>query len=71
MLLRTQWLARLLEGREVLSCRVQKESLAALPERVTGRRVRRVFCKGKHIFFEFEGGTFLHNHLLMRGTWTR
>lgn len=50
---------------------MQKQPLAGLPERVTGRRVERVFCKGKHIFVEFEGGTLLHNHLLMRGTWTR
>ena len=34
-----------------------------------GRHARQVFCKGKHIFLEFEGDLFLHNHLLMRGRW--
>ncbi len=31
----------------------------------------RAFCKGKHIFIEFYAGTFLHNHLLMKGIWRK
>jgi formamidopyrimidine-DNA glycosylase len=33
--------------------------------------IQSVFCKGKHIFIEFESGIFLHNHLLMRGIWRK
>ena len=38
---------------------------------MTGRQIQRAFCKGKHIFIEFDGGSFLHNHLLMRGKWKK
>lgn len=38
---------------------------------MTGRTVLRAFCKGKHIFIEFDGGRFLHNHLLMKGIWRK
>jgi formamidopyrimidine-DNA glycosylase len=41
------------------------------PEALTGTRIVRAFCKGKHIFVEFDNGSFLHNHLLMRGKWKR
>jgi endonuclease-8 len=58
-----------LAGRKVLRCQSTREDIAT--ESFTDKRVKRVFCKGKHIFLEFEGGLFLHNHLLMRGTWKK
>ncbi|MFC1596840.1 DNA-formamidopyrimidine glycosylase family protein [Planctomycetota bacterium] len=66
---RTEWLEKHLAGRKVLRCHSTREDIIA--ESFTGKRVEQVFCKGKHIFLEFEGGLFLHNHLLMRGTWKR
>lgn len=68
--LRTDWLERHLLGRQVIKVLAPRPSLrdaVALEE----RRVERCFCKGKHIFIEFEGGLHLHNHLLMRGRWRR
>ena len=64
---RTEWLGKYLAGRKVLRCQSTREDIPA--ESFTGKRIERVFCKGKHIFVEFEDGLFLHNHLLMRGTW--
>jgi len=58
-----------LAGRKVLRCQSTRGDIPA--ESFTGKRVERVFCKGKHIFLGFEGGLFLHNHLLMRGTWKK
>ena len=66
---RTEWLERHLASRTVLRCQSTREDIPA--ESFTGKRVQRVFCKGKHIFVEFEGDLFLHNHLLMRGTWKK
>ena len=58
-----------LAGRKVLRCQSTRDDVPA--ESFTGKRIERVFCKGKHIFLEFECGLFLHNHLLMRGTWKK
>ena len=66
---RTEWLHRHLASRKVLRCQSTRDDFPA--ESFTGKRVQRVFCKGKHIFLEFEGDLFLHNHLLMRGTWKK
>lgn len=66
---RTEWLHKHLAGRKVLRCQSVRDDIPA--ESLTGRSIERVFCKGKHIFIEFGGGVFLHNHLLMRGTWRR
>jgi endonuclease-8 len=66
---RTEWLEKYLAGRKVLRCQSTREDIPA--ESFTGKRIERVFCKGKHIFLEFEAGLFLHNHLLMRGTWKK
>lgn len=40
-------------------------------EAARGATVERVLCKGKRIFLRFSSGAFLHNHLLMRGSWRR
>ena len=66
---RTEWLEKYLVSRKVFRCQSTREGVPA--ESFTGKRVGRVFCKGKHVFLEFEGGVFLHNHLLMRGTWKK
>jgi formamidopyrimidine-DNA glycosylase len=58
-----------LARRKVLRCQSLRDDIFA--ELFTGKQVERVFCKGKHIFLEFEGGLFLHNHLLTRGTWRK
>lgn len=66
---RTEWLHKLLAGRKVIKCQSTRDDIPA--DVLTGRSVERVFCKGKHIFIEFDGDVFLHNHLLMRGVWRR
>lgn len=66
---RTEWLHKQLAGRKVMKCQSVREDIPA--ESLAGRSIERVFCKGKHIFIEFDGGVFLHNHLLMRGTWRK
>lgn len=66
---RTEWLDRYLAGRTVLRCVSARADVPA--ESLTGRQVERAFCKGKHIFIEFQGECFLHNHLLMRGKWRK
>ena len=69
VLRRTEWLDRHLADRNVLRCISARSEIPA--ESLTGRKVQRSFCKGKHIFIEFDGGAFLHNHLLMRGKWKK
>ena len=69
MLRRTEWLHRHLASRKVLRCQSSRSDVPA--EALNDKQVQQVFCKGKHIFLEFEGGLFLHNHLLMRGTWKK
>src|SRR5918996_3063562 len=39
------------------------------PERLSGRAVRSVDSKGKHLFIRFEGDLTLHSHLRMNGWW--
>jgi len=65
----TERLHRLLEGQVLADCKTAGDDLQEFSETAKGSRVRRVFCKGKHIFIEFGSGRFLQNHLLMRGRW--
>jgi endonuclease VIII len=69
VLRRTEWLDRYLAKRTVLRCISTRTRIPA--ESLTGRQIQRAFCKGKHIFIEFDSGVSLHNHLLMRGTWKK
>jgi formamidopyrimidine-DNA glycosylase len=69
--LRTAWLGEQLAGHTLRRARTTRENLQAVAEQITGRRVERVYCKGKHIFIGLGGGLTLHNHLLMRGSWRR
>jgi endonuclease VIII len=39
------------------------------PERLAGRKVRKVDAHGKHLFVRFEGDLTLHSHLRMGGKW--
>ena len=69
VLRRTEWLDRYLAKRTVLRCVSARTEIPA--ESLTGRQVQRAFCKGKHIFIEFDSDVLLHNHLLMRGSWKK
>jgi endonuclease-8 len=39
------------------------------PERLSGRSVRAVDSRGKHLFIRFDGDLTLHSHLRMNGWW--
>jgi endonuclease-8 len=39
------------------------------PERLSGRAVRAVDARGKHLFLRFDGDLTLHSHLRMGGMW--
>jgi endonuclease-8 len=39
------------------------------PERLDGRRIRRIDTHGKNLFLRFEGELVLHSHLRMTGAW--
>jgi endonuclease-8 len=39
------------------------------PERLSGRAVRGVDARGKHLFLRFDGGLAVHSHLRMGGLW--
>jgi endonuclease VIII len=39
------------------------------PERLSGRAVRAVDSRGKHLFIRFEGDLTVHSHLRMNGWW--
>lgn len=45
------------------------EVLAQNPAAFIGRKIVRVYPIGKHILFELDNGSHLHNHLLMFGSW--
>jgi len=40
-----------------------------LPERLAGRAVRAVDCRGKHLLIRFDGDLVVHSHLRMTGAW--
>lgn len=39
------------------------------PDTLIGRKILRVHTLGKHILFDLDNGSHLHNHLLMFGSW--
>jgi formamidopyrimidine-DNA glycosylase len=67
----TERLSRYLAGRTVTDCKTTRPNLNEFAGTARGRRVTRLWCKGKHIFFAFDDDAFLQNHLLMRGSWRR
>jgi endonuclease-8 len=44
-------------------------ALAAGPKPMEGARVEAVEARGKHLLIRFEGGTTLHTHMRMTGSW--
>ena len=60
-----------LVGREIASIETPHGRFARdrWPERLSGRAVRAVDSKGKHLFIRFEGDLTLHSHLRMNGWW--
>lgn len=65
----TERLNRQLKGKVISQCKTTRANLKDFATSIVGRSFERVFSKGKHIFFDFGSGQFLHNHLLMRGKW--
>lgn len=45
------------------------EWLAKQPDALIGRKILHVHAIGKHILFDLDNGSHLHNHLLMFGSW--
>lgn len=43
--------------------------LEQAPDTFIGRKILRVHAIGKHILFDLDNGSHLHNHLLMFGSW--
>jgi endonuclease VIII len=60
-----------LVGREILEIEAPQPRHVhdRWPERLSGRDVRRVDARGKHLFLRFEGDLTLHSHLRMTGHW--
>ena len=60
-----------LVGKEIASVETPHPRFARdrWPERLSGRAVRAVDAKGKHLFIRFEGDLTLHSHLRMNGWW--
>jgi len=61
-----------LAGRLVLALRspLPPVSEAALRLGIAGRTVERVEAVGKHLLVRFEGGSVLHTHMRMSGSWS-
>jgi endonuclease-8 len=60
-----------LVGHEIVSIETpqQRHALDRWPERLSGRGVRAVDARGKHLFLRFDGDLTLHSHLRMGGMW--
>jgi endonuclease VIII len=63
---------RALVGKEIVSIDAPqpRHRLDRWPERLSGRSVRAVDARGKHLFLRFEGDLTLHSHLRMGGLWS-
>src|SRR5919201_2431107 len=60
-----------LVGHEIESIETpqRRHLLDRWPERLSGRAVRAVDARGKHLFLRFDGDLTLHSHLRMTGHW--
>jgi len=60
-----------LVGKEIASIETPQRRFERVrwPERLSGRAVRAVDSKGKHLFIRFDGDLTLHSHLRMNGWW--
>jgi len=61
-----------LVGREIIAIETPqpRHRLDRWPERLSGRAVRSVDARGKHLFLRFDGDLTLHSHLRMGGQWS-
>ncbi|HET8673785.1 MAG TPA: DNA-formamidopyrimidine glycosylase family protein [Thermoleophilaceae bacterium] len=61
-----------LVGSEIVSIEAPqpRHRLDRWPERLSGRAVRSVDARGKHLFLRFDGDLTLHSHLRMGGQWS-
>jgi endonuclease-8 len=61
-----------LVGKEIVSIETPhpRHTHDRWPERLSGRAVRAVDARGKHLFLRFEGDLTLHSHLRMGGLWS-
>src|ERR671934_1777378 len=61
-----------LVGQEIVSIETpqKRHLLDRWPERLSGRAVRAVDARGKHLFLRFDGDLTLHSHLRMGGQWS-
>ena len=70
---RAEELNAALAGETILSIEAHHKRLLAFleksPDPIIGHRINRVYSIGKHILFELDNGLYLHNHLLMFGSW--
>jgi endonuclease-8 len=59
-----------LVGKEIASIETHERfARDRWPERLSGRAVRAVESRGKHLFIRFDGDLTLHSHLRMNGWW--
>lgn len=60
-----------LVGKEIVSIETPqpRHLVDRWPQRLSGRGVRAVDARGKHLFLRFEGDLTLHSHLRMGGMW--
>ncbi len=61
-----------LVGKEIVEIETPhpRHRLDRWPDRLSGRAVRAVDARGKHLFLRFEGDLTLHSHLRMGGLWS-
>jgi len=61
-----------LVGKEIVEIETPhpRHRLDRWPERLSGRAVRAVDARGKHLFLRFDGDLTLHSHLRMGGLWS-
>jgi len=63
-------LARYL-GERLAAREIRRLCLAGVGEECSGRRIERVFARGKHLFIALDDGVLLRTHLGMYGSWHR
>lgn len=64
-----QALSKAIGGKVVVRFRSTLPVLSAAAPRLEGRRVERVEARGKNLLVHFEGGSALHTHMRMTGSW--
>lgn len=62
-------LARVLDGRALVHAEYRFDGLARRGQTLTGKRVRRVYARGKALLIDFEGGLTHYSHNQLYGRW--